>query len=381
MNITILRGANLNQWEMQNYTPLAKLHSIKAVVAGSGRFNSTNIGIPVDHSLSPIDLAQKVPGGVLALKFIIGDPVYYFGLEKHLAGCDIIHTAETYTAYTAQALKYKKKSPKTKVVATVWENIPFAHERFAPEKKNKEQAIGMVDLFLAMSQKAKQALIAEGVNPAKILVQMPGIDINRFSPQEKDLTILHQHNISSDSKIILTIARNVWEKGIDDLILAVKLLLPENPNVHLIVIGNGPQHTSLQKLAKKLNIHDRVLFLKKVSYAQMSKYHNLADLFVLSSKPTPKWQEQFGMVLIESMACQKCVISTTSGSIPEVIGAAGVLIPSANHFKLKDAIVGLLRDDKQRIQIASQARQRALDKFDCRKVAKAINDIYESITS
>ena len=379
MKITILRGANLNEWEMQNYAPLAKHYSMQALVAGKGNFNTKLIGFRAVSLASPLTWARRIPGGINLLKNLYGDQGIYYGLDKHLVGNDIIHTAETYTTYTRQALDFKKKNVKTKVVATVWENIPFVHEDYPKEKINKYRAIKELDHFIAMSNKAKQALIAEGADPQKISVQFMGIDVKRFSPQEKDQSILSRHQIDPNSKIILTIARNVWEKGIDDLILAVKLIKQKGLNIHLLIIGDGPMHNKLKELSQQLKIDKQTTFVKKVDYNEIPKYHNLADVFVLNSAPTKHWQEQFGMVLIESMACQAAVISTLSGSIPEVVGDSGLLIPPADHLALKKAILSLLEDNNKRLEIANQARFRTKTVFDANKVALNIKEIYESL--
>ena len=379
MNITILRGANLNEWEMQNYSPLGKYYSLKGLVAGKGNFNIQSIGFPVKKLPSPISFARKIPGGINILKMLWGDQSIYYNLTKHLAYSHIIHTAETYTTYTRQALNYKKKNPKIKVVVTVWENIPFVHEGNKKELRNKHQAISEVDHFIAMSQKAREALIIEGVDDRKITVQFMGIDLNRFLPKAKDQELISKHKIDPKAKVILTIARSVWQKGIQDIILSNRLVLNKHQNTHLVIIGDGPLHRYLVHLVNRLKITNHVTFLRNVAYNDIPKYHNLADIFILNSIPVPDWQEQFGMAIIESMACQKAVISTLSGSIPEVIGEAGVLIPPADHLALTRAILALLENDNQRMELGILAKIRVKANFNAQNVALKIKEIYESL--
>ena len=71
---------------------------------------------------------------------------------------------------------------------------------------------------------------------------------------------------------------------------------------------------------RRLGIEDRVLLAGGVPHTDIHRLHSAADIFVLPSIPTHLWQEQFGIVLIESMACGVPVVAARSGSIPEVIG-------------------------------------------------------------
>jgi glycosyltransferase involved in cell wall biosynthesis len=108
----------------------------------------------------------------------------------------------------------------------------------------------------------------------------------------------------------------------------------------------------------------------------MPKIHNLADIFVLPSLPIPTWQEQFGYVLVESMACGKPVISTLSGSIPEVIADAGVLVPPNDFLALSEALADLVFDKNKRATLMRMVRGRALEAFDSVQVARKLQSYY-----
>ncbi len=107
--------------------------------------------------------------------------------------------------------------------------------------------------------------------------------------------------------------------------------------------------------------------------------HRLADIFVLPSIPTPVWQEQFGMVLIESMATGKAIVATHCGAIPEVVANAGIIVPPADAASLAASIKRLLLIPKEREKLGDIARQRAVSLFDYKKVANRIADAYSEI--
>jgi glycosyltransferase involved in cell wall biosynthesis len=111
----------------------------------------------------------------------------------------------------------------------------------------------------------------------------------------------------------------------------------------------------------------------------MPLIHNLADVFVLPSQPALRWQEQFGYVLVESMACGKPVLSTESGSIAEVVGNAGVLVPPNDYLALSRALERLIGSSSLRQELGTKARSRAEEMFDVRRVALQFKNHYENL--
>ena len=64
------------------------------------------------------------------------------------------------------------------------------------------------------------------------------------------------------------------------------------------------------------------------------------DVVVVPSLETPSWVEQFGRVAVEAMASGVVVVASRSGSLPEVVGEAGVLVPPGDVGALADALAG-----------------------------------------
>ena len=129
----------------------------------------------------------------------------------------------------------------------------------------------------------------------------------------------------------------------------------------------------------QLSLTDQFTLHPYISYQDIPKVHNLADIFVLPSVPSEQIREQFGMVLIESMSCAKAVVSTLCGSIPEVIGDAGILVQPFDHFSLYLALKKLILDQKLREELGQIARERVLKYFDVEVVARQIKAAYDSL--
>ncbi|MEK7565936.1 MAG: glycosyltransferase family 4 protein [Patescibacteria group bacterium] len=335
MKIAIVRGAFANPAELQNFEPLLKKHEI--VVFGSKNTKEDRLlsNIPLVKLSSPYDYVgkNKYLRGIFNRLFV--DSHYLFSLEEKLRGFDIAHCAETYYGYTQQCLNAKKKGYVKKVFATVWENIPFNNEGIRGRKEFKKRAFKEMDKFIAVTNKAKEALIAEGCDPQKITVIPMGVDLKKFKPMPKPKTA---------RMTILFVGRPVKEKGIEEL-KKLNLL-----NFELKVISGG------------------------VSYEKMPQIYQEADIFIHPVVGSKTWAEQFGMVLIEAMASGLPIITTDCGSIPEVVGDAAIITKD-----LRTDLQKLIDNKNLRKILAKKARLRAETCFDRQKIAEKISRIYESI--
>jgi glycosyltransferase involved in cell wall biosynthesis len=171
------------------------------------------------------------------------------------------------------------------------------------------------------------------------------------------------------------------EKGIFDLLYAFRRLSDRSPGapLRLLVGGKGRDRDAVESRVRALGLTESVRLIGTHPYAEMPAVHNLADVFVLPSLPAPAWQEQFGYVLAESMACGKAVVSTMSGSIPEVVGDAGLLVQPNDPVSLASAIGGLLADGAGRRALGQRARQRAESAFNAALVSHDLRTHYKEL--
>jgi len=358
MKISIVRGAFLNPFELQNYYSLKDKYNITAI--SSKHPISSAIDLPLIKLWSPTDL-PNFPFKYQILNRIFIDAQKLGNLEKVIKGSDIVHVAETYFGYTHQAIMAKRRGLVRRIVSTVWEIIPFNNEGIKGRKKYKKLAYENVDRFIAVTEKAKEALIKEGVKPEKISVVNMGIDLKKFHP--------HSFKKQTEDINILCVARLVPEKGIDDLLEAFLAIKEKNPKVKLTFIGSGP--------LKKELIGYKNIFVKSLPYQKINREYQRADIFCLPSRETKTWAEQYGMSLLEAMASGLPIVTTNSGAIPEVVGEVALVSPHSNIKELKTNLEKLIYNEDLRRSLSIAARQRAVEKYDCRKIGKQIEKIYE----
>lgn len=384
MKIAIVRGPSLNKFEMQYYEPLVKKFEIVCFTSQKPIHETKTINLPVVKLPCWGQIMEGIPGGIKTIFRLFGDPQVLVGLEDKLSGFDIVHTAELFSYYTHQALMAKEKGKVKKVVATVSENIPFNQEWYPKQKDLKKFALKNLDYILAISQLAKDAMIKEGFPEEKIEVVSHGLDCDKFKQGEKDEILLEKLGIKETDFVILSVGRLVREKGFYDLFYAVKKLkldrrVKEKENIKCLIVGKGPEKEELKIIQDRLGLKNEVTFAGDFPYEDMPKVYNLADIFVLASIPTPTWQEQFGMVLIEAMACGIPVVATKTGAIPEVVGKEGLLAPPNNWRELTNVIRTLILDKRHRQILAERERERVLKEFERKIVAKKIERVYQEV--
>ncbi|MCL4541948.1 MAG: glycosyltransferase [Chloroflexi bacterium] len=144
--------------------------------------------------------------------------------------------------------------------------------------------------------------------------------------------------------------RLVPEKGFDILLRAIQQL-PHN--VHLELVGEGPERGELERLAVSLGIMDRLRFWgQQPSHAMPSLYQRW-HVFVAPSLTRPRWKEQFNRSVAEAMSCGVPVIVSDSGEMKNVAGEAGTIVPEGDVSALSYAIDQLIGSKAHR-QMASQ---------------------------
>ncbi|MGO8717622.1 MAG: N-acetyl-alpha-D-glucosaminyl L-malate synthase BshA [Acidobacteriaceae bacterium] len=162
-------------------------------------------------------------------------------------------------------------------------------------------------------------------------------------------------------------------KRIQDVISIFAGVAKEMP-ARLLMVGDGPERSSAEWLAKSLKISDRVAFLGK--HDQVNQLLPAADLMLMPSK-----LESFGLAALEAMACEVPTIATDVGGVPELIqnGVTGLLFPVGDVDSMAQAAVGLLKDRDRLKEMARAGRQEAQRTYCASCVIPKYEEFYESI--
>jgi 1,2-diacylglycerol 3-alpha-glucosyltransferase len=175
-----------------------------------------------------------------------------------------------------------------------------------------------------------------------------------------------------DDKIIISAGRLAEEKNWVTLIQAFALAQKVQPNIRLVLIGDGPQAEALKQLTGELGIGERVTFTGKVPFTDMPNYLKAADLFAFASIT-----ETQGIVTLEAMAAGLPSVAVDGSGTKDILedGKQGFLVQN-DPQDLANGIVKLIENPSlmSRFKSAALRRSRAFDNI---RLARKMLKVYE----
>ncbi len=191
-----------------------------------------------------------------------------------------------------------------------------------------------------------------------------GISVKKFTPYP------------ARGKNILAAARFIRQKGIQNIIRAMPLIMKKHPDAKLVLVGDGAYRSELENLVKKLQIEKNVVFEGYIKYENLPKYFKHCAVFV---NPTEQING-YDLTIVEAMACEKPVIVSDLGSVPTVVNNEnGILVKPGNIEQLANAVAKLLSDRELAKRLGKQGRKDAISKFTDVKMIEDTIKIYHSL--
>lgn len=170
------------------------------------------------------------------------------------------------------------------------------------------------------------------------------------------------------------IGRLVPHKRHEDLLHALRRLRDDGHDVALVIAGEGPSRSDLERLARDLGLAERTTFTGE--FESLEEVMGLFDVFVLVSA-----SESQCMPITESMAFGKPVVASRFGGIPDFVedGVTGLLVPVGDVGCLVETLKKLVLDPSLREEMGRRGRERYVERYGAEKIADAIERAYEEI--
>jgi glycogen synthase len=169
------------------------------------------------------------------------------------------------------------------------------------------------------------------------------------------------------------VGRIVSEKGLDLLLESLAQLGSKGLHPRLTIVGSGPELAAMQQRAKELGCYEQVVFTgakRGVDLAEILRRHRI---LVVPSR----YDEPFGVVALEGIACGCVVVGSSGGGLPEAIGPCGITFPNGDTAALARALEKLLIEPNECERLAANAPQH-LAGFQPELIAKRYLDLFQS---
>ena len=197
------------------------------------------------------------------------------------------------------------------------------------------------------------------------------VDADAFAPIPCE-----DKGIGNGKDVVITHISNFRPvKRVHDLVYAMKIVSKKAPGAKLMLVGDGPDRISVERLVKRLGLENHVMLTGFRS--DVANLLRCSDVVVLCSQT-----ESAPLTLLEGMSCGLPVIATSVGGIPEIVddGVNGFLVQPKNPEAIAEKILELNADPGLRRRLGETARERVLERYTAEKVVGQYLEIYEKVT-
>lgn len=223
--------------------------------------------------------------------------------------------------------------------------------------------------YIAVSKALKQSmqeLIGEGRNIKVIYNALPAIE------PKTSINIRDNWSIRDDDTLLGCVARLIPSKGIDILLDAFDQI--GHARLKLLIVGEGPDRTRIEKILKDKGLTDKVFLAGHVD--SIAEYYKAFDIFV-----SPSLSEGMGIAVLEAMQQGLAIVAARTGGIPELIvhDQNGLLVEPASSSELALSIKDLIENRDKAIRLGNNARLIALRDFSVEKMIYQTLEVFEQI--
>ena len=215
---------------------------------------------------------------------------------------------------------------------------------------------------------------AEGFPREKIFVVHNGVDVQRFRPLPPADALRRSLGVPPGAPVVTVVAALRPQKNHEGLLRVAQRVLAKLPETHFLLVGDGEQRAKIVELTAALGLQSSVHFLG--SRTDVPELLALSDVKVLTSH-----SEANPVSLLEAMACEKPVVATAVGSVPETVtnGINGYLTPAGDEEASAQAILALLEDPELRRRMGQAGRERVVRQWSVEQMVSGYEQLIERL--
>ena len=320
-------------------------------------------------------LRRNFPVKIWPFNTILNIPSIYFQIKNELKTLnpDIVH-AHYVTEYgnLAYLLKFHP------FIITAWgSDILINPEENRIIKIITKKVLKNADLITCDAKHMKEAMVKLDVDESKIKIINFGIDVNKFSPGEKNDAIMGELGVGLRYKIVISLRNFEPIYDVKTLVQAIPAVLKEAPETIFFLIGKGTQEENLKIQAEKVGVSRNIRFIGRLPNEKLPDYLRTADIYVSTSLS----DGGIASSTAEAMACELPVIITDTGDNKEWIKDSenGFVIPVKNPKILAEKIIFILKNESLRKKFGQINRQIISEKNNYYIEMEKMEELYKNL--
>lgn len=293
-------------------------------------------------------------------------------------GPDVVHTqAEFSTFRVARRIASKLGIPVVHSYHTVYED--YTHY-FSPSKRAGRAAVAMltkealrrIECVIVPSEKIRDLLLGYGVK-SPITVIPSGIDLSRYDTPRDEVAIARLRErlgIPAHARVLVSVGRIAKEKNLEEVVDFHSRIA--DPDLFLVIVGDGPHRPALVEHVKRAGAADRVVFTGMIAPEDVPLHYRVGDVFVSASN-----SETQGLSYIEALAAGTPALCRKDDCLEHVLfdGENGWQYTDFEGFATR--LAQMLSDSDLHAHLSSNARTLAVRDYGARSFAERVHAQYE----
>lgn len=226
------------------------------------------------------------------------------------------------------------------------------------------------------TKKVEELLLSYGVKK-NIFIIPTGIRLDKFSKYnykyDKIQNLRTTLGIGANEKCLLYVGRVSKEKNIEEILIAMKFYLKYRKNVKFVIIGDGPEKSNLENMAKEIGIKQQTMFIGEKSWDEIGMYYQIGDAFISASQ-----SETQGLTYIEALASGLPVVAKADECLEDVVQNDVNGYTFYNQEEFLQFLDFVLFDDLLRENL-SRGAVRTVKKFSVLNFTYTVETLYKNI--
>jgi glycosyltransferase involved in cell wall biosynthesis len=287
--------------------------------------------------------------------------------EHHM---DLIHThdAHAHTSAVMGAILFRNKIP---VVVSRRVDFPVSSNPLSRLKYNHS----VVKKIICVSNKIKEITAKSISDKSKLSVVHSGIDTEKFSSKSTYLVLHNELNLEAETILIGNVSALAVHKDYYTFIDTAESILKINPQIHFVIIGDGPERNNIVNYIQKKNLgnHIHLTGFRKDIIEILPEL----SVFLMTSMT-----EGLGTTLLDALAAKVPVVATEAGGIPEIIRheQTGLLAPVKDADKLSANVLRIIQGPALRNHLIKNGLE-LVQRFSKENTANATLQQYNEVLS